>query len=54
MKKHKTCKYAKGSGDVAVYVTPGCPRSNMIRGVLVTSKKRCRECKSWKGKDKNE
>lgn len=49
MKKHETCKHAIRHGELVVYVTPGCPRANMIRGTLVSSKIRCRECKSWEG-----
>ena len=47
MKKHETCKHAIRHGGLVVYVTPGCPRANMIRGTLVSSKIRCRECKKW-------
>ena len=51
MKKHETCKHAIKSGQIAVYVTPRCPRANMIKGILVSSKIRCRECKSWEGRE---
>lgn len=47
MKKHETCKHAIRHGKLVVYVAPGCPRANMIKGTLVSSKIRCRECKSW-------
>lgn len=47
MKKHETCKHAIRHGELVVYVTPGCPRADMIKGTLVSSKIRCRECKSW-------
>ena len=48
MDKYKTCKHAISVGEMAVYVTPSCPRASMIRGVLVSSKIRCRECRMWK------
>lgn len=45
--KYQTCKHVEKIGQTAVYVTPGCPQANMIKGTLVSSKIRCRECKSW-------
>lgn len=50
--KYETCIHAKSVGDYAVRVGTGCPRANMILGELVSSKKRCRDCRSWKGKEK--
>jgi hypothetical protein len=50
--KHETCAYAKETGNLAVYVTTGCPNATMIKGVLVSSRERCRKCKSWKEKRK--
>ena len=44
--KYKTCKHS-----TAVYVHPSCPRLSMIKGILVSSKRRCQECKSWERKD---
>lgn len=52
-KKHETCKHAIRSGQMAVYVTPGCPQASMIKGVLVSSKERCRKCKNWERKQNN-
>lgn len=49
--KFQTCAHADGVGEFAVYVKPSCPRSNMIRGRLVSSKPRCRECNMWKERD---
>lgn len=46
--KHETCKFSDSIGEIAVYVTPGCPRATLIRGRLVSSKTRCEECRSWK------
>ena len=50
--KYETCIHAKSASITVVYVNTGCPRANMILGELVSSKKRCRECRSWKGKEK--
>ena len=49
--KYQTCKHAEKIGQIAVYVAPGCPQANMIKGTLVSSKIRCRECKSWEGRE---
>lgn len=49
--KHETCKHAIRSGQLAVYVTPGCPQASMVKGVLVSSKERCRKCKCWEDKN---
>ena len=46
--KYETCAYVEKAGQYAVFVTPGCPRANMIKGQLVSSKERCRKCQSWK------
>lgn len=48
--KHKTCIHAKSASIDVVYVNTGCPRANIIMGTLISSKKRCKECRSWKGK----
>ena len=45
--KYETCIHAEKVGQYAVFVTPGCPRANMIKGRLVSSKDRCRGCRSW-------
>ncbi len=45
--KYKTCIHAEKVGQYAVYVTPGCPRASKIKGRRVSSKDRCRECRSW-------
>lgn len=50
--KYKTCKHRTGkAGVTAVYVHPTCPRLTMIKGILVSSKRRCQECRSWEAKD---
>lgn len=48
--KYKTCVHAENVGEMAVYVKPSCPRANAIKGVLVSSKRRCMECRSYRGK----
>ena len=46
--KYKTCKHSTGEyGQTTVYVQPSCPRLTMIKGILVSSKRRCQECRSW-------
>ena len=50
MEKFETCKHALKAGTLAVYVTPGCPWADMIRGTLVSSKIWCRKCKAWEYK----
>lgn len=49
--KYQTCKHVEKIGQTAVYVTPGCPRANMIRGHLVSTKTRCRKCRRWEGEN---
>ena len=50
--KYKTCKHSTGEyGQTAVHVHPSCPRLSMIKGILVSSKRRCQECRSWEAKD---
>ena len=47
MEKYEICKHAISVGRTAVYVGTGCPRANMIRGTLVSTKTRCRQCLRW-------
>lgn len=49
--KYNTCCHAIDTGNMAVRVTPGCPHATKIRGVLVSSKDRCRNCASWEKKE---
>lgn len=50
--KYKTCKHSTGKyGQTTVLVHPSCPRLSMIKGILVSSKRRCQECRSWEAKD---
>ncbi|MBS6195462.1 MAG: hypothetical protein KH828_07775 [Clostridiales bacterium] len=46
--KYETCRYVETVGQIAVYVKPGCPRSNLIKGHFVTSKRRCEDCRSYR------
>lgn len=49
--KYETCRHADHTGQIAVYVKPTCPKANMIKGMLVSSKSRCRNCKRWEAKE---
>lgn len=51
MEKYETCKHVLSVGRTAVYVGTGCPRANMIRGTLVSTKTRCRQCLRWEGRE---
>lgn len=51
MEKYETCKHVLSVGRTAVYVGTGCPRANMIRGTLVSTKTRCRKCLRWEGRE---
>lgn len=42
--KYETCKHVISIGEVAVYVKPSCPCLTIIKGVMVSSKKRCSSC----------
>lgn len=48
--KYETCRYAESVGQIAVYVKPACPRALMMKGNLVSTKTRCANCKSWRGR----
>lgn len=48
--KYETCQHVESIGQLAVYVTPGCPRAEMLKGYLISSKWRCKECRAWKQK----
>lgn len=40
----RQCDHVKSIGAIAVYVDPGCRKANMIKGMLVSSRRRCLEC----------
>lgn len=40
----RKCDHVKSIGAMAVYVDPGCRKANMIKGVLVSNRRRCLEC----------
>lgn len=46
--KYDTCIHAESVGAYAVYVKTSCPRASMVKGRLVSSRKRCEECRSYK------
>lgn len=45
--KFETCRHVESVGTMAVFVKPTCPHATMIRGKLVSSKTRCRNCARW-------
>lgn len=49
--KYETCSYVESIGAIAVYVNQDCPNATMIKGHLVSSKERCRKCKTYKAKE---
>ena len=40
----RKCDHVKSIGAIAVYVDTGCRKANMIKGVMVSSRRRCLEC----------
>ena len=44
----RQCDHVKSIGAMAVYVDPGCKKANMIKGMLVSSRRRCLECQEKK------
>lgn len=48
---YRTCAHVESLGDFAVYVKPSCPRASMVMGRLVSSKKRCVECRVWRARE---
>ena len=40
----RQCDHVKSIGAIAVYVDPGCRSANMIKGTLVSRRRRCLEC----------
>lgn len=44
----RQCDHVKSIGAMAVYVDTGCRKSNMIKGVLVSSRGRCLDCQGQK------
>lgn len=40
----RQCNRVKSIGAMAVYVDTGCRKANMIKGMLVSSRRRCLEC----------
>ena len=44
----RKCNHVKSIGAIAVYVDTGCRKANMIKGMLVSSRRRCLECQEKK------
>ena len=44
----RQCDHVKSIGAMAVYVDTGCRRVNMIKGTLVSSRRRCLKCQGQK------
>lgn len=44
----RKCNHVKSIGAMAVYVDTGCRRANMIKGMLVSSRRRCLGCQGQK------
>lgn len=44
----RQCDHVKSIGAIAVYVDTGCRKANMIKGMLVSSRRRCLECQEKK------
>lgn len=40
----RKCHHVQSIGAIAVYVDTGCRKANMIKGMLVSSRRRCLEC----------
>ena len=40
----RKCDHVKSIGAMAVCVDTGCRKANMIKGMLVSSRRRCLEC----------
>lgn len=45
--KFETCSHTESVGTMAVFVKPTCPHAAIIKGKLVSSKTRCRNCARW-------
>lgn len=41
----RKCIHVKSVGAMAVYVDTGCRKANMIKGMLVSSRRRCLRCR---------
>lgn len=44
----RQCDHVKSIGSMAVYVDTCCRKANMIKGMLVSSRRRCLECQEKK------
>ena len=44
----RKCCHVKSIGAMAVYVDTGCRKANMLKGMLVSSRRRCLDCQEKK------
>lgn len=44
----RQCDHVKSIGAMAVYVDTGCRKADMIKGILVSSRRRCLDCQGQK------
>lgn len=44
----RQCDHVKSIGAMAVYVDTGCRKADMIKGMLVSSRRRCLDCQGQK------
>ena len=44
----RKCDHVKSIGAIAVYVDTGCRKANMLKGMLVSSRRRCLDCQGQK------
>lgn len=44
----RQCDHVKSIGAIAVYVDTGCRSANMIKGTLVSIRRRCLDCQGQK------
>lgn len=51
--KYKNCLHSTGRiYQTLVEVYPGCKKMYMIAGTMYSDKARCKECRSWKEREK--
>lgn len=47
-KKAETCKHSTGRvGNTAVFSLPTCPYMHIIKGKIVTTRMRCKDCRFY-------
>ena len=53
MENYEKCKHVQAIGTYAVYVDPGCPQASKVKGVLVSSRRRCERCRIGEENEEN-